>query len=722
MSNELIKGLNPQQTKAVQTINGPILILAGAGSGKTKTLTHRIAYLINHEQVNPMNILAVTFTNKAAREMRERVSELLAVDAEDRTFIPYLGTFHSVCVKLLRIKGEEIGLDRNFVIFDSSDSRSAVKQAMRQVGASEKQTKPRTIAGMISSAKNELVGPHEYRGLATTPQQKVAADVYPVYQQILRDAGALDFDDIIMRTVELCRSAPHILEEWQQRFQHILVDEYQDTNTAQYQLVKMLAAAHHNICVVGDDWQSIYSWRGADFRNILNFERDYPEVTTIKLEQNYRSTEHILNAAHSIIENNTQRSKKKLWTDIQGGEPVKIHDGMNERHEGEIIVNHVKAAVDSGYRKYNDVAVLYRTNAQSRSLEDSLIRYNIPYRIVGGTRFYDRKEIKDIMAYLRLLYQPNDRASFDRVINVPTRGIGDKSVQAIFDWLGEEKEMIPGALPLDYQQPQSLAEALERIESCPGLSTRAHKPLRSFNHMMNQLRSLIAEGAVVSEVVDMVIKRTGYLDFLEDGTMQAEERIENVKELISVAREYDDVGLDGFLEEVALISDIDAYDVNADAITLMTLHAAKGLEFPVVFMTGMEESIFPHSRALYDQEEMEEERRLCYVGMTRAKEELHLVHVSSRLLYGTSQHNPPSRFLSEIEAEHAQDRLPQPLSSEPKVVPEVEIELDVGDKVKHHIFGEGVVQRIEDDVADIRFNGRGVKSLNLAFAPIKKIS
>lgn len=710
--------LNTEQQKAVKKTDGPVLILAGAGSGKTKTLTHRIAHLINEKQVAPNQILAVTFTNKAAGEMRERVAALLGLEeSASRSFLPYLGTFHGICVRLLREFGEEIKIPRSFVIFDSADQQNTIKQAMKALHISEKEYSPRTLLNLISSAKNELVDATDYASGATTPTQKKAAEVFPVYTKMLRDAGALDFDDLIMQTVRLLKTSKVTLQTLQNRFKYIMIDEYQDTNTSQYQMAKLLAAKHHNICVVGDDWQSIYSWRGADFRNILNFERDYPNVTVIKLEQNYRSTKAILDAAHNIIDKNHQRSKKKLWTQSGHGEPVQVHTAMNERHEGELIVKMIRSYTDLGARKQKDFAILYRTNAQSRSIEEAFVRYNLPYRIVGGTRFYERKEVKDILAYLRLLYQPNDRASFDRVVNVPTRGIGNTSLQKFFSWIDSRAQQ-EGALGLEFDSPSSLSAGLARATHTPGLTPRAGTSLQNFERLLSGLRILLNDNTPLEELVELVVERTGYLDWLDDGTVQAEERKQNVQELISVAREYRDVGLSGFLEEVALVSDIDSYDTDADAVTLMTLHAAKGLEFPVVIMAGMEETIFPHSRALYEQEEMEEERRLCYVGMTRAKEELHLVHATSRLLYGTTQHNPPSRFLSEVEAKQA---LSSSTISEQRIEPEVKISVKAGDKVMHPVFGKGIIAHMDGEVASVQFARGGQKQLNLAFAPLQKI-
>ena len=707
-ANNLLEGLNPEQRRAVETTEGPLLIQAGAGSGKTKTLTHRIAYILSTGKATPYNILAVTFTNKAAREMRERVATLLGRSADDRSFMPYMGTFHSICVRLLRQDGEHIGIPRSFVIFDESDRQAAVKQASKQLMLDEKSFPARTLSGMISSAKNELMGPQEYAGQANSPAQNAAAKVFPLYEKALKDAAALDFDDLISRTVLLLESQPEIRAKWQQQFKYVMIDEYQDTNAAQYRLVKLLTK--DNLAVVGDDWQGIFGWRGADFRNILNFEKDHKNTTVIKLEQNYRSTKRILDAAHAVITKNQQRSDKKLWTALGDGAPVQIVPVSNDRAEGEAIVRRVRQGVDSGQHKMQDYAVLYRTNAQSRSLEETLMRYGMPYRVVGGVRFYDRKEIKDIVAYLRLVFQPEDRVSFERIVNVPARGIGPKSLQNFHEWRAE--------------QGLNLLQALTQAETCPSLTPKAKAALSELGDTLATLRDNM-EDVAVSGLIDSLVRRIKYYDYLEDDTPQGEARIENVKELLSVAQEYQDVGLAGFLEEVSLVSDLDTADLSGDAITLMTLHAAKGLEFPVVFMIGLEETIFPHSRALYDESEMEEERRLCYVGMTRARQELYLLHAGSRLLYGGLQSNPPSRFLSEIDGniQTAADSPSVPLgppatvSNEPRYVPD----LQEGDGVLHPQFGPGTVLEMDGDVASVYFKGKGLRKLNISFAPLKKL-
>lgn len=710
----LLTGLNPEQQRAVETIDGPLLILAGAGSGKTKTLTHRVAYLLSEQKAQPHEILAVTFTNKAANEMRERVAKLVGGSAEYRGFMPYMGTFHGICVRLLRQYGEYAGLAPNFVIFDAGDAQALVKQISKRLSVDEKQNPPRTIASLISSAKNELISPDEYRGTAQSPLQKIAAQIYPLYEADLRNQQALDFDDLIGRTVSLLHNNPEIREKLQAQFKYILIDEYQDTNAAQYRLIKLLTNSAQNIAVVGDDWQSIYSWRGADFKNILNFERDYPKCTVIKLEQNYRSTRHILDAAHAIITKNQQRSDKQLWTAAGAGQPVQIVPVMNERAEGEAIVRRIKTYTDMRARDYKDFAVLYRTNAQSRSLEEQFIRYGVPYKIVGGLRFYDRAEIKDILAYLRLIYQPEDEVSFARIINVPTRGIGAKSVADFLDWRSSEG--------------LQLSEALQRASESR-ITPRAKTAIRDFANLITDMREL-SEEIPVAELLDGLLRRLDFIRSVDDGTPQGEARAENVRELLSVAKAYSEVGLTSFLEEVALISDLDGLRDDQDSVTLMTLHAAKGLEFPVVFMPGMEETMFPHSRALFDASEMEEERRLCYVGMTRAREELYMLYADSRVLYGGIQHNTPSRFLAEIDGEfqaHANpfaaaapqfaspDNLIAP--DEPRYVPE----LNEGDNVRHQIFGIGTVMELDGDNATIYFKGKGAKKLNISFAPLEKL-
>lgn len=698
----------------METTEGPLLILAGAGSGKTKTLTHRIAHLIASHKATPFNILAVTFTNKAAKEMRERVAQLVGDNAQNRSFMPFMGTFHGICVRILRQDGEYANVPPNFVIFDEGDRQSAIKQASKQLMLDEKTFPARTLSSLISSAKNELVSPADYTGMGSGPVHQAAAKVYPLYQKILKDNGALDFDDLIGRVVHLLQTNQEIGDKWRKQFTYIMIDEYQDTNAAQYKLIKLLTNNNNNIAVVGDDWQSIYSWRGADFRNILNFEKDYPKATIIKLEQNYRSTKAILDAAHAVITKNQQRSDKKLWTDQGDGKPLQIMQVNGERAEGEAIIRRVKTSTDLQARQFKDFAVLYRTNAQSRAIEESFIRYGIPYKIVGGQRFYDRKEIKDIMAYLRLIYQPNDRVSFERIVNVPTRGIGTKSLEKFYSHMTV--------------QGSTLCSSLSGAAEFGDLPAKARNGLADLGSVLESFMELV-DTTPLPVLLDSLLRRIDYMAYLDDKTPQGEARQENVRELLSVAKSYQEFGLEGFLEEVSLISDIDSTDFGTNAVTLMTLHAAKGLEFPVVFMIGMEETIFPHSRSLYDQSQMEEERRLCYVGMTRAKEELSLLYATSRLLYGGMQHNPPSRFLSEIDAEtnlitnfDDPNTLSPAIGSHPIANGErYVLELNEGDGVRHDVFGMGTVLEVQGDNATIYFKGKGTKKLNIAFAPLEKL-
>lgn len=722
---DLLSGLNKEQVKAVVNTEGPLLIQAGAGSGKTKTLTHRIAYILANNLANQYQILAVTFTNKAAKEMRERLAGLLGTDADNRYFLPYMGTFHGVCVKLLRQDGSFVKVPHNFVIFDESDRLSAIKQSFKELHINEKDYPPRQVANIISGAKNELIRPSEYN--ASGSLGEIVGMVYPRYESKLKEAGALDFDDLILKTVELLSENEHVKAKWQSNFRYILIDEYQDTNFAQYKLIKLLVNESQNIAVVGDDWQSVYMFRGADFRNILRFEQDFKNVFVIKLEQNYRSTKNILDAAHGVITKNKQRSDKKLWTDAGDGSLVKIMQLTNERAEAEMIIKEIK---NQPLKELNNFAVLYRTNAQSRSLEESFLRYGMPYRIIGGVRFYDRKEIKDILAYIRLIYQPEDNISFERVVNVPARGIGAKSIQNFYEFKDNN------GLTLD--------QAILQVDKS-SLTPRAKKAINEFGFLLADMREMI-ESISPATLIDALIRRIDYLEYLNDGSVQGESRVENVKELLSVANEYQEVGLEVFLEEVALVGGVDDSHTDGQAVTLMTVHASKGLEFPVVFMVGMEETIFPHSRALYDQSDMEEERRLCYVGMTRAKEQLFLSHVVGRVLYGGIQHNAPSRFLSEIDESVSEQNslynsgqffggsnFEPPTIGDPNVFakppqkssdnePTYVSEIEEGDMVVHQVFGEGRVVEVEGDIVAVYFKKIGPKKLSLSLAPLEKVS
>lgn len=708
-----MQGLNAEQRRAVETTDGPLLILAGAGSGKTKTLTHRIAYLVSSNLATPFEILAVTFTNKAAGELRDRVARLLKVDGKQRSFMPFAGTFHSICVRILRQDGEHIGIPRNFVIWDDGDRQAAIKQSMRMASIDEKKFAPRLMGSLIGSAKNELIGSDEYSQTASGPAAQAAAKIFPLYEKKLRDSGALDFDDLIGRTVNLLKNSKNIRLTWQARFKYVMVDEYQDTNAAQYQFIKLLTGPTKNIAVVGDDWQSIYSWRGADYRNILNFERDFPGCTVIKLEQNYRSTANILLAAHNVISQNQTRSDKQLWTKERAGVPVQVLQAGSERLEAEQIVRRIQSAIDSRIYDYGDFAILYRTNAQSRAIEEVFLHHSVPYKIYGGVRFYDRREVKDIIAYLRLLHQPNDEASFTRIINVPTRSIGERSLVVFNDWRNKLGLTLP--------------EALGKIVQVEGLTPKAKQGFTELSTILDDFRKMMPE-LPPQELLEALIRRLGYFEFLADGTVQGEARIENVRELLSLAKEYQGAGIESFLEEVALVSDLDSANtkvsgVASGTVTLMTLHSAKGLEFPVVFIIGLEETILPHSKALYDQSEMEEERRLMYVGMTRARKELYLTYALQRTLYGSRGSNLPSRFLADISdlpiasATNPDTTLRTDQPTEPRYIPDLEI----GDKVRHDNFGVGTVLAVQDDIATVHFSKDGQKTINLGFAPLIKL-
>lgn len=701
------ESLNPAQKQAVITTVGPVLILAGAGSGKTKTLTHRIAHLIQHEGVWPNEILAVTFTNKAAKEMRERLWKLLETPGKEhappRSFMPWMGTFHSICVRLLRIDGAAIGVPPNFVVYDESDRQGLIKQAMKQLHITDKQVKASAVSAAISNAKNQLLTPEDYEATAQYPFQQQVAAIYGRYEKLRFDAGALDFDDLLLEVVRLLRDQPEIRAKWRSQFKHILIDEYQDTNAAQYAIAKSLVGEERNICVVGDDWQSIYSWRGADFTNILNFERDFPGAAVIKLEQNYRSTAAILEAAQNVISKNTDRTDKKLWTDAEGGVPVQVHPVYDEAEEAMLIASRISAQTMMGARQHGDFAVLYRTNAQSFSLERSFLQQRIPYQIVGGVRFYDRKEIKDIIAYLRLLYQPSDRVSFSRIVNVPSRGVGDVSLEKFLLWQGESRQDIIGALA--------------GVEQASGLTPRTRKALLQLGNILRTLQAAVLAEKSPSEIIETLIERTGYRDYILDGTPQAEEREANLGVLVSDAKNY--VQLADFLEEAALMSSVDTAE-DKEKVTLMTMHAAKGLEFPVVFMVGMEEGLFPSSRSLESgKAALEEERRLCYVGMTRAREELHLSYAASRAQFGQRSYNMPSRFLSDMgyELMVTQPSFREQSNDEWNEVPD----FDIGDVVKSAQFGKGEIIDVDGLAVTVVFESGQSKKLNVEYARLEKI-
>jgi DNA helicase-2/ATP-dependent DNA helicase PcrA len=632
---DLLKGLNKQQKEAVLHTEGPLLILAGAGSGKTRVLTHRIAYLIREKNVPPAGILAITFTNKAANEMKERIGKLLGELSENM----WIGTFHSICVKILRRDIEKIGLNRNFVIFDQADQQTVVKSCLKELNLNEKNFPPRSMLEIIGRAKDELIEPERYSRMYASDFRMVKiASIYSLYQKKLRQNNALDFDDIILFTIKLFMENPPVLEFYQRKFRYVLVDEYQDTNTAQYNLVSLLAHSHRNLCVVGDDDQSVYGWRGANIRNILDFEKEFKDCRVIKLEQNYRSTKTILEAANSVIKNNEGRKRKTLWTDNAEGCRVKCFEGDNEHDEAFFIADEIKKLVVYENRKHSDIAVLYRMNAQSRVLEEAFMREGIPYRIFGGLRFYDRKEIKDVIAYLRIIQNPSDDVALKRIINVPKRGIGNTTVE--------------NAETAAVRKGCSIFDVISSAEGVPELQKAAPR-LQCFVSLIDGFKASLEQGNEVSDLIGEVIEKTGILEELqEEDSVEAQTRIENIKELISVALEFEsqsgESGLEAFLAHISLVSDVDNLWENDDGVVMMTLHSAKGLEFPVVFIPGMEEGVFPGYRSILDESELEEERRLCYVGITRAKEKLYLTNTRCRTLFGSTAYNRMSRFLGEI--------------------------------------------------------------------------
>ena len=634
----LLDGLNKEQKTAVLHNEGPLLILAGAGSGKTRVLTNRIAYLITEQGVFPSNILAITFTNKAAREMRERIENLIGDLSNDM----WVGTFHSICIRILRRDIEKLGYDRSFVIYDTQDQQVVIKECIKELNINEKNFPPKSVLENISKQKNELIDAAHFEKLYSSDfRLGKISKLYTLYQKKLKSNNALDFDDIIMYTIKLFKEYPEILNFYQRKFRYILVDEYQDTNTAQYMLVRKLSEAHGNLCVVGDDDQGIYSWRGANIRNILDFEQDFNGCKTVKLEQNYRSTQTILDAANHVIKNNTGRKCKSLWTDNAGGSKIIMCENDNEHEEALYTAREIQKLIKDEGRKYKDFAVLYRINAQSRVLEEMFMREGLPYKIVGGQKFYDRKEIKDIIAYLRLIQNPADNVSFKRVVNVPKRGIGDATVETAED--------------LAFESGVSIFSVISAADEYPALKRAANK-LNNFATMILKLRTM-KENVGIADLLEMVVDDTGILREYEiENTVEAQSRIENIKELKSVAIEFEkqseENSLEEFLAHISLVSDLDNLEEEQDYVVLMTMHSAKGLEFPVVFIPGMEEGVFPGYRAITEgPDQLEEERRLCYVGITRAREKLYLSNARFRTLFGNSSYNKPSRFLSEIPEE-----------------------------------------------------------------------
>ena len=760
ISAKLLEGMNDRQKEAVQHTQGPLLIMAGAGSGKTRVLTHRMAYILAEEEVHPWNILAITFTNKAAREMKERVSQLVGPQAEDM----WVSTFHSMCVRILRRDIELLGYQRSFTICDPSEQQTAMKRILKKLDIDSEKYDYRMILNRISQAKNDLEDVEEFSKKYTGYVEQIIAKCYREYQKELAKSMTLDFDDLIMLTVQLFQKHPETLQYYQQKFQYIHVDEYQDTNHAQYRLVTMLAKKFKNICVVGDADQSIYGWRGADMSNILEFEKDYQNAKVVLLEQNYRSTKTILQAANHVIENNFNRKVKKLWTENDEGQPITYYRAQSEQDEGCYVLSQIQSLLRDGYN-YDDFAILYRTNAQSRVMEENLLKSNIPFRLVGGQRFFERLEIKDLLAYLRLIVNPQDDLSFRRIVNSPKRGVGATSLEKLSDFASMHQF--------------SLLEASSQIAISP-LSGKAAKALEKFAEMIEDLRKM-QEFLSISDFVEQVIEKTGYLAALEQQhTMEADARIENIQEFISVAKQFEqdrleeeseDSPLLQFLTDLSLVSDADSDDGDGRMVTLMTLHAAKGLEFPVVFIIGLEEGIFPSLRSMMENgDDVEEERRLAYVGITRAEQKLFLTNAYSRLLYGRTQTNRPSRFVLEIgedlfdskqqqsysytsresssfasktsssgslfdkyraksQATAYQPKAVQPSSIQPvrkqTVTANDGAVWKVGDKVMHKKWNVGTVVKVTGEGTnqeiDVAFAGMGIKRLLASFAPIERI-
>ncbi len=763
---DIYSGLNNAQTQAVAHTDGPLLIMAGAGSGKTKVLTCKIAALLE-KGVSPYNILAITFTNKAATEMRERVDRMIG----ERAKYVWLSTFHAFCARFLRYEIEELQTyKKNFVIYDTADSQTLVKNCLKELNLDEKQYAPYGVMSAISNAKNAMLSPDEFAQTASDFFSRKVAEIYRAYQSHLTENNALDFDDLLMFSVKILAEYPEVRAKYQDRFHYILVDEYQDTNGAQYQLTKLLAAKYRNLCVVGDADQSIYGWRGADIRNIMDFEKDYPEATTIKLEQNYRSTKTILNAANSVIENNLDRKPKELWTDNPQGDKIIHYTATDERDEARFIVEESVKQKTLFNVSYGDIAVLYRTNAQSRALEEGFMRAGVPYTMVGGLKFYDRKEIKDILAYLRVIFNPEDTISLLRIINVPKRSLGAVTMNKLAEFAN--------------MYDMTLFDAVSAPETAP-ITPKAKNALTGFaEFIMNMLNA--SNELTVHDLIDKVMHESGYIADLEkEDTVENQTRLENIKELLTVAKEFektsDDPTLENFLSNVSLVSDIDNADIEDDRVTLMTMHSAKGLEFPVVFLAGMEEGLFPHSRTLMNEAQIEEERRTCYVGITRAERKLYITNAEGRMMYGKSVSYEPSRFISEIPAQYIEEQkakspfgfgfssshnnrdrqrgnftnsyaggdlpsgkifgqsikqnvlggskhslkssLAKPAGS--GIRPDLSIKWKVGDKAKHSKWGIGTVVSVkgsgEEVELKIAFPGQGIKALMQKYAPISKV-
>lgn len=690
--------LNEKQKGAVVTTEGPVLVIAGAGSGKTRVLTTRVAYLVQEKKVNPSHILAITFTNKAAKEMKDRVIGMLGSVG----YMISISTFHAFGLQLIKENYEELGYRPNFTIMDSDDTLTIIKKIIKELGYDPKEYNPKAIRNKISGAKNELMNAKEYEKYAATTYEEVVVKVYERYEKRLKENNCFDFDDLLMKPIELFSNHAEILKKYQERFEYILIDEYQDTNQAQYVLTKMLSAKYKNICVVGDDSQAIYAWRGANYKNILNFEKDFQGTKVILLEENYRSTQNILNVANNIIKNNKQKKEKNLWTSNEEGVKIKYHKADNEKDEAFYVMNEIQNLLKQGIKE-NEIAVLYRTNAQSRNMEEALLKENIPYKVVGSFYFYNRKEIKDLICYLKLIYNTNDDVSFMRIVNVPKRGIGEKSLESL------------GLKAMN--------------ENCSLFEAITDGKLLSFKHMIEDMQKVDCS---LTELVDFILEKTGIKEELEkEKTLEADIRLENLEEFKTITKTFEEkngiISLEDFLNEISLVSDIEEHKNNPDVVTLMTVHSAKGLEFEHVFLIGMEEGIFPHSNSLMDMEQIEEERRLCYVAVTRAKKTLHLVNARRRTIFGDMSYNMPSRFIDEIDENYLD--VDEEIQFQPKVQIRKEDNLDtsieyhIGEKVEHETFGVGVIVGIENSILTVAFSHPyGIKKLLKGHKTYRKVS
>jgi DNA helicase-2/ATP-dependent DNA helicase PcrA len=750
---DILLGLNPAQREAVEAVEGPVLVLAGPGSGKTRVLTHRAAYLVKECNVPPWQIMAVTFTNKAAREMKERLYHLMGDPFRQMT----IGTFHAICARILRREAAAADISPRYIIYDRGDQLSLARQAIRDLNLDDKLFRPQAMLSRISQAKNELITPAAMQ--AATYRDEVARRVYERYEELLAENSALDFDDLLMRTVQLFHQDAQVRTQYQRRYPFVLVDEWQDTNMAQYELVKLLAGERANLFVVGDEDQSIYAFRGADYRNVARFREDYPHAHVILLERNYRSTQIILDVANAVIAHNVQRHPKRLYTEERSGPQIIIVEAYDEQEEGDIVVSEIQRLVARDQAKLGDCAVMYRTNAQSRPIEDAFVRRGMPYKLVGATRFYERREIKDVLAYLRLIHNLYDGVGLWRIINVPPRSIGKKTIGDLASWAAGRGVPVYAALQVLAESGAQEASEEPVASLQPPFGARAQRALLDFLSLIEEL-SQARRNLNLLELLDLVLERTGYASFARDGTEEGQARWENILELRTVARDYADLppetALTTFLEEVALVSDVDNLDEKVDAPSLLTLHAAKGLEFRVVFIAGLEEKLFPHSRSMEDREQMEEERRLCYVGVTRAKERLYLLHTFRRTLYGESEIREPSRFLADVPAHLVKGRKDERPAKQPSLglepgrflgrgrtsvttlrptqVPKpspverpqpAALRFRTGDEVQHAVFGKGVVIESKvagsDEQVTVAFAGVGLKRLMASMAPMDKI-